>query len=82
MFKEYFIGNVLPVSRRNYDGDIDTVKSRKSQRNLPVDSALMERLRVIGHSHEWAFSSRVGSTCSLLNNYLNFRWLIICGPLH
>lgn len=56
-----FSGNVLTVSRRSYNGDIDTVKSRKSQRKLPVDSNLLQRLGVIGQGHEWVFRSRAGT---------------------
>jgi integrase len=56
-----FTGNVLTVSRRVYSGHIDTVKSFKSERKLPVDSSLVERLRAIGEGHEWLFRSREGT---------------------
>jgi len=56
-----FEGNVLRVSRRIYDGDVDSVKSLKSVRELPLDAKLVERIRGLGERHEWVFRSEVGT---------------------
>jgi len=54
-------GNVLQVSRRICDGDIDAVKSLKSVRKLPLDARLLESIRGMGEGHEWVFRSEVGT---------------------
>lgn len=56
-----FTGNVLTVSRRIYSGEIDTVKSAKSLRKLPVAFGLLERLEEIGKGHEWLFHTKEGT---------------------
>jgi integrase len=56
-----FSGNVLTVSRRLYGGEVDSVKSLKSERKLPIEAKLLERLRQLGEGHEWVFRSRDGT---------------------
>jgi integrase len=55
-----FINNVLYVTRRIYDGDVDAVKSKRSERKLPIDPLLMERMEKLGKG-EWVFRSRAGT---------------------
>jgi len=55
-----FRNNVLHVTRRIYDGDVDAVKSKRSERKLPIDPLLMERMEKLGKG-KWAFRSRVGT---------------------
>jgi integrase len=55
-----FNGNVLHVRRRIFDGEVDSVKSKTSERTLPVDSALLERMKKLGEG-EWVFRSRTGT---------------------
>jgi len=55
-----FAGNVLQIVRRISDGDVDCVKSRASERNLPIDPMLVERIEKLGRG-EWAFRSRSGT---------------------
>ena len=55
-----FSGNVLHVQRRILDGEVDTVKSRTSQRTLPIDPALLARMKQLGEG-EWVFRSRAGT---------------------
>jgi integrase len=55
-----FETNVLHVTRRIYDGDVDAVKSRRSERKLPVDPILMTRMEKLGKG-EWVFRSRKGT---------------------
>jgi integrase len=52
-----FENNVLHVTRRIYDGDVDTVKSKRSDRKLPIDPILMARMEKLGKG-EWVFRSR------------------------
>jgi integrase len=52
-----FEGNVLNVSRRIYDGDVDAVKTKGSIRTLPMEPALMSRMRQLG-GEEWVFTSQ------------------------
>ena len=52
-----FVDNVLHVTRRIYDGDVDALKSKRSERRLPIDPILMERLEKLGKG-EWVFRSR------------------------
>jgi integrase len=59
-----FDGTLLTVSRRIYDGDVDTVKSIRSVRRLPVDSVLVERIQALRSrlaNGEWVFCSEVGT---------------------
>jgi integrase len=59
-----FEGNVLHVSRRIFNGDVDSVKSVKSKRNLPLDAHLIERIHALHSrfpSSEWVFCSEAGT---------------------
>jgi integrase len=56
-----FKDNVLHVTRRIYDGDVDAVKSKRSERKLPIDPILMERIEKLGRG-EWVFRSRTGTS--------------------
>ncbi len=55
-----FKNNVLHVTRRIYEGDVDTVKSKRSDRKLPIDPILMARIEKLGKG-EWVFRSRTGT---------------------
>lgn len=55
-----FNGNVVHVQRRILDGELDTVKSRTSERALPIEPALLERMKQLGEA-EWVFRSRAGT---------------------
>jgi integrase len=55
-----FKDNVLHVTRRIYDGDVDGVKSKRSERKLPIDPILMERMEKLGKG-DWVFRSRGGT---------------------
>ena len=54
-----FRNNVLHVTRRIYDGDVDAVKSKRSERKLPIDLILMSRIQKLGEG-EWVFRSKTG----------------------
>lgn len=47
-----FEGDILHVSRRIYQGNIDTPKTRSSERSLPIPRALLSRMRALGNG-EW-----------------------------
>ena len=55
-----FEDNVLNVSRRIYDGDVDAVKTKGSVRKLPIEAALVSRMRQLGEG-SWVFRSRGGT---------------------
>lgn len=55
-----FTGNLLHVVRRVYEGDVDSVKSRRSQRVLPIDPTLLSRMERLGNGN-WVFRSRSGT---------------------
>ena len=55
-----FEGNVLRVSRRICERNMDSVKTESSIRRLPVDPALVSRMRSLGEG-EWIFCSREGT---------------------
>ena len=55
-----FNGNLLHVTRRIYDGDVDTVKTETSARKLPISIALMSRMRQLGNG-EYIFRSEAGT---------------------
>jgi integrase len=55
-----FDGDVLSITRRICDGDLDTVKSEGSNRRLPIPSELESRMRQLGKG-EWSFRSRDGT---------------------
>lgn len=45
---EDFDGDVLQISRRIYQGKIDTPKSEKSKRSLPIPKELLARIKSLG----------------------------------
>lgn len=55
-----FHGNVLHITRRIYDGDLGSVKSAHSIRQLPIAEDLLERMRTLGGG-KWIFKSRSGT---------------------
>src|SRR5207302_7931842 len=55
-----FRNNVLHVTRRIHDGDVDAVKSKRSERKLPIDPLLMARMEKLGKG-EWVFRSKTGT---------------------
>ncbi|PYX98851.1 MAG: hypothetical protein DMG63_10730 [Acidobacteria bacterium] len=55
-----FKNNVLHVTRRIYDGDVEPVKSKRSERKLPIDPLLMARMEKLGKG-EWVFRSKTGT---------------------
>ena len=55
-----FDGDVLSITRRICDGNLDTVKSESSCRKLPIPSELISRMRQLGEG-EWIFRSREGT---------------------
>jgi integrase len=55
-----FEGDILHVSRRIYQGNIDTPKRRSSERSLPIPGALLCRMRALGNG-EWIFRSKRGT---------------------
>lgn len=55
-----FEDGVLHVSRRIYEGDEDDLKTKRSERNLPVPPALMARIEMLGPG-DWVFRSRAGT---------------------
>jgi integrase len=55
-----FDGDVLSITRRICDGDLDTVKSEGSNRRLPIPSELIFRMKQLGEG-EWIFRSREGT---------------------
>lgn len=69
-------GGVLSVSRRLYNGTVDSVKSLRAARELPLTPALLTRLENL-HSQfpnsEWIFQSEAGTPIdpkNALNRYL------------
>jgi len=55
-----FSNNVLHVTRRIYEGDVGAVKSKRSERKLPIDPILMVRMEKLGKG-EWVFRSKTGT---------------------
>jgi integrase len=55
-----FDGNEIRISRRICCGNVDSVKTERSVRRLPVDSALLSRMRNLGTT-DWVFCSRGGT---------------------
>jgi integrase len=55
-----FDRNEIRISRRICGGDVDCVKTESSVRRLPVDSALVSRMRNLGTT-DWVFCSRGGT---------------------
>jgi integrase len=56
-----FDGKVLNVRRRIYEGKADLLKTVKSNRSLPIPSALLTRLKTLDRVSEWVFSSESGT---------------------
>jgi integrase len=57
---EDFNGNLLSVKRRIYNGDVDTVKTERSERSLPIPEELLLRMKRLGNAG-WVFRSREGT---------------------
>jgi integrase len=57
---EDFRGGLLSISRRILNGEIDTVKTPKSRRMLPVPEPLLSRLKSLS-SEGWIFQAQNGS---------------------
>jgi integrase len=59
-----FEGNILNVQRRIYDGDEDSLKTKRSVRRLPVPSIVLDRINALQRLHpskEWVFCSEAGT---------------------
>lgn len=57
-----FDGNLLRVRRRVYDRKVDDLKTKKSERLIPIQNAeLLESLRSLGEGREWVFRTRAGT---------------------
>jgi integrase len=54
-----FRDNVLHVTRRIYGGDVDAVKSKRSECKMPIDPILTARMEKLGKG-EWVFRSKTG----------------------
>ncbi len=54
---EDFDGDVIHIRRRLYEGQIDTPKTPKSERRLPMPASLLARLRLLGGT-DWVFRNR------------------------
>jgi len=55
-------GNTIKVQRPVYFGDVDTPKSPKSRRTLPLDGQVIERVKSLKRGPgEWIFQSRNGT---------------------
>jgi hypothetical protein len=74
-----FNGDLLSVTRRISNGDLDTVKSESSCRKLPIPSELISRMRQLGEG-EWIFRSREGTPVNPGNalkryvSWLSVKW--------
>jgi integrase len=55
-----FDGDLLRISRRISDGDVDTVKTKSSERGLPIPESLLSRLKSLGEG-EWVFRATNGN---------------------
>jgi integrase len=57
-----FDGNLLRVRRRVYDRKVADLKTKKSERLIPIQNAeLLESLRSLGEGQEWVFRTRAGT---------------------
>lgn len=61
-----FDGDTLHVCRRIYEGKVGAPKTKKSERYLPIPSALLFRMRAL-RGREWVFESRVGTPVNPTN---------------
>lgn len=67
-----FDGDLLQISRRICDREVDKVKTERSARVLPIPSELLERMKTLG-AGEWVFRSREGTPVNpgnALNRYV------------
>ncbi len=56
-----FDGDVLHICRRVYEGEVDSTKTKGSDRHLPIPKSLLLRMQMLG-SDGWVFRSRKGTT--------------------
>jgi len=64
---------VLHVQRRIYGGKVDTLKSKSSNRKLPLSTELVQRLQMLRKDESWIFQASNGSPltpANLRNRYL------------
>jgi integrase len=55
-----FEGDILHLQRRIYERREGTMKTRGSERSVPIPSLLLERMRTLGDG-EWVFRSQAGT---------------------
>ncbi len=55
-----FEGDVLHICRRVYEGQVDSTKTKGSNRHLPIPESLLSRMRTLG-AEGWIFRSREGT---------------------
>jgi integrase len=55
-----FEGDTVHIRRRIYERKEGTTKTKSSERSIPVPSALLERMKLLGEG-EWVFRSRSGT---------------------
>ncbi|MEO8736637.1 MAG: site-specific integrase [Edaphobacter sp.] len=55
-----FEGDVLHICRRVYEGQVDSTKTKGSNRHLPIPESLLSRMRTLG-ADGWIFRSREGT---------------------
>jgi integrase len=55
-----FDDDVLHICRRVYEGDVDSTKTKGSDRHLPIPKSLLLRMQTLG-SDGWVFRSREGT---------------------
>lgn len=51
---------VLHITQKVYEGRVGSLKTKSSERSLPIPPALLERLETLGRG-EWVFRSRTGT---------------------
>ena len=57
-----FTGNLLHIQRRVYDRKVDDLKTKKSNRWVPVENAeLLDSMRLLGEGLDWVFRTRAGT---------------------
>jgi len=55
-----FDGNILRIQRRIYERKEGTTKTKGSNRSIPIPTALLERMKLLGEG-EWVFRSQAGT---------------------
>jgi len=55
-----FDGNTLHIQRRIYERKEGTTKTKGSNRSIPIPTALLERMKLLGEG-EWVFRSQAGT---------------------